>query len=80
MDKAYLTKEDIMERYDVSINVALRIMREVSAINGECADGTIRPAIAVGKLLPSELEYWEKNRGRIPLIKRQEEQEEEWQI
>jgi len=64
MEKAYLNKYDIMERYGVSMSIAERIMREIAAINGACMDGEVRFAIGKGKILPSELAYWEENRGR----------------
>lgn len=64
MERAYLTKYDIMARYDVKVSVAERIMREIIYVNGVLSDGSARPAIGKGKILPSELEYWEQNRGR----------------
>lgn len=65
MEKAYLTKYDLMERYGVGMSVAERIMREIIFVNGVCADGAARLAIGKGKILPSELAYWEQNRGRV---------------
>lgn len=64
MEKAYYNKYDLMERYGVGIVVAERIMREIAAINGACMDGEVRLAIGKGKVLPSELRYWEECRGR----------------
>jgi hypothetical protein len=57
MEKAYYDKFDIMARYDVSINIAMKIIREIKSLNG----GGV---LVKGKVLPSELSYWEINRGR----------------
>ena len=55
-EKAYLDKNDIMERYDVGLSVALRIIRQIKAVNG----GSL--AIGKGKVLPYEFERWEQGR------------------
>lgn len=51
-NKAYLDKYDIMQRYNVSSNVALGIIRAVRFFNGG-------GALPRGKILPRELENWE---------------------
>ena len=50
--KAYINKFDIMERYNVSSNVALGIIRTIKFFNGG-------GALPQGKILPRELENWE---------------------
>lgn len=50
--KAYLDKFDISRRYDVSLNVALGIVRAIRFFNGG-------GALPRGKILPRELENWE---------------------
>lgn len=54
--RAYLDKYDIMRRYDVGMNKALCIMRGIQEFNGGGALGK-------GRILRTELEYWEANRG-----------------
>ena len=50
--KMYLDKFDIAKRYDISINVALGIIRAIRFFNGG-------GALPRGKILPRELENWE---------------------
>lgn len=50
--KMYLDKHDIAKRYDVSLNVALGIVRAIRFFNGG-------GALPRGKILPRELENWE---------------------
>ena len=50
--KAYLDKYDIARRYDVSLNVALGIVRSIRFFNGG-------GALPRGKILIRELENWE---------------------
>lgn len=52
MEKAYLTVKDIQERYDYGINKARGILRD---IRKSCNGGKL----GAGKILPSELAYWE---------------------
>lgn len=47
-----LTYEDIMERYGVGINQARNIIRGIRSV---CGGGKL----GVGKVLPSEVRYWE---------------------
>ena len=47
-----LTYEDIMERYGVGINQARSIIRGIRSV---CGGGKL----GVGKVLPSEVRYWE---------------------
>lgn len=54
-EKIFYTTADIAERYDVSISVAQRIMREIKDFLGDFS-------ICQGKVLPSELEAWESKR------------------
>ena len=52
MEKAYITKTDIQDRFGVGINKAGEIMRD---IRRACNGGKL----GAGKVLPAELEYWE---------------------
>lgn len=59
-EKAYYTAEDIRERYGVGINDARAIMRAIKHVNG----GSL--ALGAHKALPSEVKFWEDNRGHAP--------------
>lgn len=52
------TAEDIRRRYGIGINGARAVIRSIRHVNGGLALGE--------KVLPSELHYWEENRGRAP--------------
>lgn len=52
------TAEDIRRRYGIGINGARAVIRSIRHVNGGLALGE--------KVLPSELRYWEENRGRAP--------------
>ena len=56
MAKAYLDAQDIKERYGCGLCKAYSIIRGIRDFNG---GGALGP----GKVLVSELEYWETNRG-----------------
>ena len=56
MDKPYLDKFDIMKRYEVGINQAMSLIRAIRAFNG----GGV---LSKGKVLVSEVTYWEESRG-----------------
>ena len=51
-DKAYLDTQDIMKRYDVGVSTAQGIIRSIRSM---CGGGKL----GKGKVLPSEVEYWE---------------------
>lgn len=55
--KAYLTTQDVAQRYGVCLKKAQEIIRGCEYLNGGLLLGK-------GKVLPSELKYWEDNRGR----------------
>lgn len=57
-NKAWLGKEDIMERYGVGVNAAYGIIRGIKQV---CGGGQLPP----GKVLPAEVEYWENYRRRV---------------
>ena len=50
--KAYMDVNDIMRRYAVGINKARSIMRSIRSV---CGGGRL----GCGKVLPSEVAYWE---------------------
>ena len=54
--KAYLDKYDIMKRYDVNIADAVSLIEEIQEFNG---GGVFNGH----KVLRTELEFWETNRG-----------------
>ena len=54
--KAYLDKYDIMKRYDVNIADAVSLIEEIQEFNG----GGV---FSGHKVLRTELEFWETNRG-----------------
>lgn len=56
--RAYMDKQDIMQRYDCGVSNAMRIIHAVKEFNGG-------GALPKGKVLPSELAHWEQNRGRL---------------
>ena len=56
MEKAFLCAQDIAERYACGICRAYSIIRAIRDFN----DGG---ALPIGKVLLSEVEYWEQNRG-----------------
>lgn len=51
-DKAYITVQDLMDRFGVCVAVARRFMREIKALSGG-------GRLSKGKCLPSELAKWE---------------------
>lgn len=57
-EPACYTAEDIRRRYGIGINGARAVIRSIRHVNGGLALGE--------KVLPSELHYWEENRGRAP--------------
>lgn len=57
-EPACYTAEDIRRRYGIGINGARAVIRSIRHVNGGLALGE--------KVLPSELRYWEENRGRAP--------------
>ena len=61
MEKAYLDHEDIAKRFGCSQGMAYRIIRSIKEVNSVSPLGG---ALGKGKVLPSELGYWEENRGR----------------
>lgn len=56
MEKAYFDAQDIATRYACGLNKAYSIIRAIRDFNG---GGALSP----GKVLASELKYWEENRG-----------------
>lgn len=56
MDSNVYDVHKLMKRYDVGINVAYKIMRSIEAVNGGLT-------ISKGRVLLSEIEYYEKTRG-----------------
>ena len=57
-NKAWLDKNDIMERYGVGIGAAYGILRGIKQV---CGGGQL----PCGKVLPAELEYWENYRRMV---------------
>ena len=56
MEKAFFTVADIAERYGCGTSKAYSIIRGIRDFNGG-------GALPLGKVLPSELKFWEENRG-----------------
>lgn len=56
--KRYYNAQDIMQLYDVGLAKAQKIIREAKWLTGS-PDGKL----GKGKLLPAELEAWERNVG-----------------
>ena len=56
MDANVYDVQKIMKRYDVGLNAARRIIREIEIANGGLT-------ISKGRILISEIEYYEKTRG-----------------
>ena len=61
MVKPYLTTDDIMERYGVGRSNAQRIIRSIKEVNARGNSAKIRGALGKGKVLYSELAYWEEH-------------------
>ena len=56
MDSNVFDVNKIMKRYDVGVNTAYRIMRSIEMANGGLTIGK-------GRILLSEIEYFENTRG-----------------
>ena len=61
MVKPYLTTDDIMERYNVGRSNAQGIIRSIKEVNARDNGTSIRGALGKGKVLCTELAYWEEH-------------------
>ena len=56
MDNNVFDVKKIMERYGVGVNSAYKIMKSIEIVNGGLS-------LSRGRILLSEIEYYEKTRG-----------------
>lgn len=61
MEKVFYDHNDVAQRYGCGRTQSYYIIRSIKEVNSGSPRGG---ALGPGKVLASELEYWEANRGR----------------